>query len=239
MQVAHGGRVRAETGGPGQGARFTFTVPIADDVGDGSTGTTPVGHGACADTPEPAPILVVDDDLHALRPAHDALTAAGFSTLVTGDHREIGRIIEPDKPQLVLLDLPPPGTDGVQLMHDVAQLADLPVLVISGHARDETIAKVPRAGAVDYIVKPFSATELTARVGAALRGRTEPEPFVLGELAIDYLRRRVTVGARPIELTATEYEVLRLLSLNGERMTTYDTVMRRGGADGATGIRSS
>ena len=220
---AHGGRIRAESGGAGQGARFTFTVPVAD----GGVDATGTWHGTDADSPEPAPILVVDDDPHALHYVRDALATAGYSAIVTGDHRKIGRIIEAERPQLVLLDLMLPGTDGIELMHDVAELADLPVIFISGYARDETIAKALRAGAVDYIVKPFSATELTARVGAALRRRAEPEPFVVGELAIDYPRRKVTVGARPIELTATEYEVLRLLSLNGERVTTYDTVMRR------------
>ena len=82
-------------------------------------------------------------------------------------------------------------------------------------------------GAEDYIVKPFSPTELTARIRAALRRREEPEPFVLGELAIHYDARRVTVAGRALELTATEYELLRTLSLNAGRVSTYDMLLRR------------
>ena len=77
------------------------------------------------------------------------------------------------------------------------------------------------------LVKPFSPTELTARVGAALRRSTRPEPFVLGELAIHYEERRVTVAGRPVELTATEYELLRVLSQNAGRVVDYDTLLGR------------
>ena len=75
--------------------------------------------------------------------------------------------------------------------HIAGALADLPVIFISAYGRDETIARAFEAGAADYIVKPFSTTELTARIRAALRRRAEPEPFVLGELAIRYDERRV------------------------------------------------
>ena len=82
-----------------------------------------------------------------------------------------------------------PGTDGIELMQNVPELAELPVIFISGYGRDETIARALEAGAADYIVKPFSPTELTARIRAALRRRADSEPFVLGDLAIDYDRR--------------------------------------------------
>ena len=83
------------------------------------------------------------------------------------------------------------------------------------------------SGAADYIVKPFSATELVARIRAALRRREEPAPFVVGELAIDYDRRRVTLRGNAVDLTATEYELLRLFSLDAGRVVTFDTLPRR------------
>ena len=120
-----------------------------------------------------------------------------------------------------------PGTDGIQLMQTVPELADLPVIFISGYGRDETIARALEAGADDYIVKPFSPTELTARIRAVLRRRAGPVPFALGELAIDYEQRRVTVAGRRVELTATEYELLRVLAQDAGRVLTHETLLRR------------
>ena len=75
-------------------------------------------------------------------------------------------------------------------------------------------------------LRAFSTTELTARVNAALRKRAAPESFALGELAIHYERRRVTLGGTPVRLTATEYELLRTLSLNASRTSTYRSLVR-------------
>ena len=224
---AHGGRIRAESAGAGLGARFTFTLPLAADAGTEAAGPAadrPVpGRGVRA----PERILVVDDDPQTLRYMRDALTSAGYAVLVTGEHRDLARIIRTEAPALVLLDLMLPGTDGIELMERVPELADLPVIFISVYGRDETIARALETGADDYIVKPFSPTELVARIRAVLRRRAEPEPFVSGALAIDYDARRVSVAGRAVELTATEYELLRVLALNAGRVTTYDTLLRR------------
>ncbi len=225
---AHGGRIRAESGGPGQGARFTFTIPVAGKA----RGRAPkTGRGRALPPFAPAQerprILVVDDDPQMLRFVRDALADAGYDALVTGDHHELAALIDAERPHLVLLDLMLPDTDGVELMHSVSQLADQPVIFISAYGRDETIARALSSGGADYIVKPFSPTELVARIAAALRGRAEPEPFALGDLAIRYDERRVTVAGRPVELTATEFELLRTLSLNAGRVLTYDTLLRQ------------
>ena len=222
---AHGGRICAESGGAGRGARFTFTLPVAKDA----TESRP----ASADRrPSPQPresarILVVDDDPRTLRIARDALTGAGYAVVVTGEYAELSQIIRTENPRLVLLDLMLPGTDGIELMASVPELADLPVIFISGYDRGETIARALHAGAADYIVKPFSPIELIARVGAALRDVVRPEPFELGTLAIHYEERRVTVAGREVELTSTEYELLRVLSLNAGRVVTYDGLLRQ------------
>ena len=104
------------------------------------------------------PILVVDDDAETLRHVRDTLADAGFAPLVTGDPHQIRRILLAEKPRLVLLDLMLPETDGIELMQTVPELADLPVIFISGsptspplifisgYGRDETIARALEAG---------------------------------------------------------------------------------------------
>ena len=111
-----------------------------------------------------------------------------------------------------------------------------------GYGRDETIAKALESGTADYIVKPFSPTELVARVQAALRARAVPETFVHGELAIDYGRRHVSVAGREVPLTATEFDLLRILSLNGGRVVTTEALLRqvwgRRGSDDTDRVRT-
>ncbi|MYA44083.1 MAG: response regulator [Gemmatimonadetes bacterium] len=221
---AHGGRIRAESGGPGLGARFTFTIPAA---GRAAGDPVPRVSSESAKRRGKTRILVVDDDPRTLRYVRDALSAAGYAPVVTGDADGLPGLIRSEKPHLVLLDLMLPGTDGIELMNRVPELSDLPVIFISGYGRDETVARALGSGAADYIVKPFSPTELVARVRAALRGRSGPDTFVLGELSVNYGKRRVTLAGRRVSLTATEFELLRVLSRDAGRVVTTRTVLRR------------
>ena len=220
---AHGGRIRAESPGPGRGARLTFTLPVAYEAG----GAVPRRGRFPRDGGERTSVLVVDDDPLTLHYVRDALTAGGYTPVVTGDPQEVPSLLKTKKSQLVVLDLVLPGMDGIELMESIPELADIPVVFLSAYGREETIARALEAGAADYIVKPFSPTELTARVGAALRKRGRPDPFVVGDLAIDYEKRRVTVGGRPVRLTVTEFELLRVLSVNAGRVMTYESLLRQ------------
>ena len=118
---------------------------------------------------EPASVLVVDDDPGTLRHVREALTGTGHLPIVTGEVEEAARLVRTIKPHLLHLDLMLPGRDGVEFMRKTPELSDLPVIFISGYWREETVVRALEAGAADYVVKPFSAAELTARVGAALR----------------------------------------------------------------------
>ena len=230
---AHGGRIRAASDGPGRGTTIAFTIPAA--AAPGGTGKVRADTPSSVEEGERPRILVIDDDAHTLRFVRDALTKAGYAPLVTGAPDDLAGLIRAERPQLVLLDLLLPGRDGMELLAEVPELSDLPVIFISGYGRDETVARAFELGADDYIVKPFSPTELVARIRAALRRRREPVTFVLGELAIEYEPRRVTVGGVEVALTATEYELLRLLSVNAGRVVHFDTLLRRiwEGRDGA------
>ncbi len=226
---AHGGRIQAESGGAGLGARFTFTIPLAEETAFGATdGFVLNSTRSPRERLERTRILVVDDDPLTLRFVRDSLSAAGYLPFVTGDPQDVPHLINAKKPELVLLDLMLPGTDGIELMERVPEMAGLPVIFISGYGRDETIAKALQNGASDYIVKPFSQTELVARVQAVLRRIAEPpEPFRLGDVAIDYAGRQVTVAGNPLELTATEFDLLRVLSVSAGRVVTFESLLRQ------------
>ena len=133
----------------------------------------------------------------------------------------------------MLLDLVLPGTDGVEVMTDVIADPDLPVIFLSAYAHEEAIARALDAGAADYVVKPFAPAELSARIRAALRRREErepalpEEPFVLGDLRIDYDGREVSLAGRRVHLTRLEYRLMVELSSNAGRMKTNQDLLRR------------
>ena len=228
---AHGGRIWAESDGPGLGARFTFTIPTVEESGY-------VSPAASAEPParspgrraEPVRILVVDDDSQALRYARDAVSQAGYQPVATTDPDEALRLLVEVRPQLVLLDLVLPGSDGIDLMQEMVRTVDVPVIFLSAYGQDQLVARAFDKGAADYVVKPFSPTELAARIRAALRRRETPDPqqpFVLGDLAIDYTSRRVTLAGAPVQLTAIEFRTLAELSANAGQVLTYEHLLRR------------
>ena len=162
---AHGGQIRAQSAGMGKGARFTFTLPVAIEAD--SSGTDEASKEAAEKqlkNGEPVRVLVVDDDPSTLSLLRSTLTFEGFSPIVTGNHLDLPRIIRTEKPQLILMDLMLPGTDGIDVMKNTPAMADLPVIFLSGYTKDDTIARALDAGAEDYITKPFSSTELMARI---------------------------------------------------------------------------
>ena len=231
---AHGGRIWAESNGPGLGARFTFTLPVvAEAVSGSATGGDEVFAGSGSPGSEPLRILAVDDDPRDLRYVREVLSRAGYAPIVTGDPDEVPRLVKSKRPRLVLLDLMLPGTDGIELMQDILRTAELPVIFLSAYGRDEVIAKAFENGAADYVVKPFSPTELVARIQAALRKRAavpqnEPaEPFHQGDLVINYSERRVILAGEPIHLTPTEYGLLAELSRSAGRVLTHDQLLQR------------
>ena len=221
---AHGGRIRAENAGPGQGTRFTFTIPLVEEAGNGAM-EVPT-HRPRTDQRKML-VLAVDDDPQFLGHVRATLNEAGFHLLTTGNPNEVSDLIDKHDPHLVLLDLLLPEMDGIKLMQKVPTLADRPVIFLSAYGRDETVVKALEMGAVDYIVKPCSPMELVARIQTALRrSYTFHETFQSGDLVINYEERRVTMHGVLVELTAIEYDLLRFLSTNAGRAVTYETLLR-------------
>ena len=236
---AHGGRIWAESDGPGLGARFTFTVPAVEEAG--TVQLSPVSPRPRQTIKGQVRILAVDDDPEALRYVRDALTKAGYAPIVTGDPEEVPRLMEQEKPHLVLLDLMLPGADGIELMKSILRSVDVPVIFVSVYGQEEVVANAFDMGATDYVVKPFSPTELAARIRAALRKRLAPvqaepsEPYSRGNLHINYAERSVMVSGAEVHLTATEYAVLYELSVHTGRVLTHDHLLHQVWGPGRTG----
>ena len=234
---AHGGRIWAESDGPGLGSRFTFTVPASDAAAPAAAPRRRGAPGWRAGD-EPIRVLAVDDDPRALKRVRDSLAEEGYEPTVTGDPQQVASLIEEVDPDVVLLDLMLPGTDGIEVMQDILAVRDTPVIFLSAYSRDDLVAEAFEMGAADYIIKPFSPTELAARVKAALRNKPSqqrrqvppyrrPGCFALADLAIDYAARAVTVAGRPVDLTRIEFDLLAELSANPGIPRTHEQLLRK------------
>ena len=238
----HGGRIWAESDGPGLGARFTFTVPVVEQEGvGGAVDPSPLASHQDVETECLKRILAVDDDPQTLRYVRDALSKAGYSPIVTGDPEDVDRLLEEKKPHLVLLDLMLPGAYGIDLMKQIMETAEVPVIFLSAYGQENIIARAFEMGAADYVVKPFAPTELAARIKSALLRRTVvgrltlPDAYVRGELTVDFGEHQAIVAGYPVELTATEYALLYELSVNAGLVVTHDQLLRRVWGEGNSG----
>ena len=234
---AHGGRIWVENDGPWPGGQVHLH-PAGGRGGRAAQGGTggPVSYaGDRRAARGRGRVLVVDDDPQVLWHIRHTLTEAGYSPVATWDPEEVERLIATERPHLVLLDSALTGADGSGLIQRISRVTDAPVVLLSGHGvnQERDLALAFEAGADDYIARPFSPTELVARVGAALRRRDAPErephqgSFQLGELTVDYAMRRVTVGGRAVVLTDTEYRLLCELAVNVGRTLSREHLMSR------------
>ena len=176
---------------------------------------------------------VLYDDPQALRYIRNALVKSGYASIVTADPEEALRLVDEERPHLVLPDLVLTGAKGVggmELMEDIAGATEAPVIFLSAQGQEQLVARAMDAGAAGYLVKLFSPVELAARIRAALRRQETPEPsapYVLGPLTIDYARRLESLAGQPVELAAIEYRTLAELAANAGRVLTYEHLLRR------------
>ncbi len=228
---SHGGRIWAESAGEGQGATFSFTLPAADAVPAEERPASRAAPGRRRG--KKTRVLAIDDEPQILNYLRRSLGDAGHEALLTSEPAELVSLAELEEPDIVLLDIRLPGTSGFELFRRIREFSTVPVIFLTASDRDEDVVRALEIGADDYIKKPFSPSEVLARIQVALKRRNMQEkvqdhqPFVLGDLKINFAERRVWVKDRPVSLSATEYKILVELASHAGLVLTHDQILQR------------
>jgi DNA-binding response OmpR family regulator len=177
-------------------------------------------------------VLLIEDDPRVLRLEQMVLEKEGYTVLAAGTGEEALETLAELSPSLIVLDIGLPGMNGFTACYQIREVSQVPIIMVTGRGFDEDKIKGLEIGADDYITKPFSPNELSARVKAALRRSvmsTEViEPAVqVGELFVDFISNRVTLANREVLLSDTEYRLLCYLARNAGRIVTRDQILER------------
>jgi two-component system KDP operon response regulator KdpE len=176
-----------------------------------------------------ARVLVVDDEPAIRRFLRVSLAAHGYVIFEAGDGQSALSAVSADRPDLVILDLGLPDLDGIEVTRLLREWTRIPIIILSVRGQEADKIAALDAGADDYVTKPFGAGELLARMRVALRraGRSSAEPvFTSDDLTVDLARRQVTVAGREVQLTPTEYDLLRALVMNAGTVLTHRQLLR-------------
>jgi two-component system, OmpR family, KDP operon response regulator KdpE len=178
-------------------------------------------------------VLLVEDDPNIVDLIRSNLTVRGFDVVNTLDGPIALRMLETEQPDIVLLDLMLPGTDGFELCRQLRERSAVGIIVISARGGERDKVNALHLGADDYMTKPFGVEELLARITATLR-RTRPAEapaapsnFHLGDVIVDLEAQQVTKSGEPVHLTPTEFALLRELVLNPGKLLTHAMLLRR------------
>jgi two-component system response regulator ResD len=176
-------------------------------------------------------VLVVDDEPTIREIVVGYLQRDGYRTLEAADGDRAREILESDPPNLVVLDVMLPGTDGLELCRWIRARSKLPVVMLTARGEESDRIVGLELGADDYVTKPFSPRELAARVRSVLR-RTEPagtedDELTFEGLVLDAGSREVTKAGRAVRLTAKEFDLVWFLASHPRRVFSRDDLMRR------------
>jgi two-component system, OmpR family, KDP operon response regulator KdpE len=180
-------------------------------------------------------ILIVDDESGIRRFLHASLTSQGYSVSEASSGEEALQAVPAYRPDVILLDLGLPGLGGTEVTSCLREWTQTPIIILSVQGEESAKIAALDAGADDYLTKPFGTGELEARIRAALRRSAKPETepiFVAGELMVDLTERIVRVRGSDVQLTPTEFSLLKVLITHANRLLTHRQLVREiwGGA---------
>lgn len=173
-------------------------------------------------------ILVVEDEMKIAGLVRDYLEHAGFEVIVTGDGESALASARGARPDLVVLDLGLPGRDGLDVTREIRRTSTVPIVMLTARGDETDRVTGLELGADDYVVKPFSASELVARIRAIMRrGRlTERRGVVeVGDLRLDPASRTFAKNGEPVELAAREFDLLHILMANAGQVVRRERIM--------------
>lgn len=180
-------------------------------------------------------VLVIEDDQATI----DSISLAfefrwpEASIVSTAKGDEGAELVEKEAPDVVILDLGLPDVDGMEVLREIRQFSDVPVIILTGRTESESVVKGLELGADDYVSKPFDFMVLLARVKSVLRRTTMPEfkgdqgRIAGGGLLIDLSARQVSLNSDPVRLTATEWTLLTELLRNEGRVVSQERLAER------------
>ena len=177
-----------------------------------------------------ARILLVDDEAAILRFLKTVLDSEEFSVYKAENGRLAIAAAAAVRPDLILLDLGLPDMDGIEVVRRIREWSKVPIIVLSVRDRENDKVTALDAGADDYLTKPFGVGELLARIRVALRRSLQlvPAPvYKVDDLEVDLVHRRVLRAGVEIQLTPTEYDILRLLVTNAGKVLTHRHILRQ------------
>jgi two-component system KDP operon response regulator KdpE len=175
-------------------------------------------------------VLVVDDEKAIRRFLRASLTAHGYTVFEASSGQEGLNAVVADRPDLLILDLGLPDKDGIEVTRQLREWTQIPIIILSVREQETDKIAALDAGADDYLTKPFGVGELLARLRVALRhaSQSSDQPvFTSGELIVDLARRLVTIANEEVQLTPTEYELLKLMITHAGKVLTHQQILRR------------
>jgi two-component system, OmpR family, KDP operon response regulator KdpE len=175
-------------------------------------------------------VLIVDDEKAIQRFLKNALSSAEFSVHLAGSGKEALMAAVAIRPDLIILDLGLPDMDGVEVLRRLREWTKVPVIILSVRDREDDKVTALDSGADDYVTKPFGIGELLARMRVALRKSIQESPtpvYRVDGLEVDLEHRRVAVQGKEVQLTATEYDLLRLLVNHAGKVLTHNQILRQ------------